>query len=185
MSLLSDVWGRITGADRKQQTPNQQVTAFGRAGDYTVVYPYGLYCDAPDAALAIGLKCDAFMALTQKRPADLARGEPCLFHPETNTRIVPRNDGTLTITAGGNDIVVTAGTVRFESDLIVEGGLTVNGATELNDGLSVSGDTELDGNLETTGSTALGGPGGQPIARAGDPTNGSNIVAGSPTHTAT
>ena len=95
--MLSKLWGRITGADKGKQFPSQQGVALSRVGDYTVLWPYGYFANAPEGQLFKEIAPGVIMPLTVERPDDVAQGEPAFFHPATNTRIIPRNDGTLDI----------------------------------------------------------------------------------------
>lgn len=173
----SNNWSSITGPDKKLKTPNQQAEAFNAVADYTVVHPYGLYCDLPPQTLAVQLRADALMGVTQARPADCARGEPAFYHPQTGTRIIPRANGNLDVLVGTGGGAVNI--VCTTASISASGGITLDGDTQINGNLSVDGD------FTNTGAAQLGGAGGQPIARKGDATNGSSIVAGSPQHTAT
>lgn len=98
MSLsFRNLWGRITGADKKRQFPDQQASFLGRLGDYTIIYPYGVYCDLPDNVLLKEIAPGVAVPVTVDRPDELENGEPVFFHPVTNTRIIARNDSTLAI----------------------------------------------------------------------------------------
>lgn len=94
---------RITGKDKGLATPNQQASStLGRVGDYTILNPYGFFCDLPNGAYAkvIDEESNTAIPVTQKRPIDVEQGEPVFYHPVTNTRIIERNDGSLDIETG-------------------------------------------------------------------------------------
>lgn len=93
--MLKSLFGRITGKDQKRQNPVQQASFLGRIGDYLIIYPYGMYCDLPNDVLLSRIGKKSAIPITIKRPSDTAQGEPVLFHPETNTRIVLRNNGNI------------------------------------------------------------------------------------------
>lgn len=181
--MLSNLWARITGADKGKRTPNQQAVVLGAPADFSIVNPYGLYCDAPSGTLSVQLKDDALLCVTQTRPQDLARGEPAFFHPATNTRVVARANGDLDVLVGngsGNvnvispaavnvqcatatleasdSVTVTARTATVNAETTINGATTINGDTTITGSLEVGGDFDLDG-------TATLGTGGLPIAR--------------------
>lgn len=193
--MLSNLWARITGADKGKRTPNQQAVVLGAPADFSIVNPYGLYCDTPSGTLSVQLKDDALLCVTQTRPRDLARGEPAFFHPATNTRIVARANGDLDVlvgNGGGNvnvispaavnvqcatatleasgSVEVNASTATVTAETTVNGVTTINGDTTINGSLGVAGDTTIAGGLEVEGDfdldgTATLGTGGSPIAR--------------------
>lgn len=111
------LWGRITGADKKKQFPDQQSSFLGRVGDYIIIYPYGLYCDLPDSVMLRGVGENAAIPVTVSRPA-ASRGEVILFNPVTGAKIVMNN-------TGGVDI--TADTMTLNGNLVVNGTMTNNG----------------------------------------------------------
>jgi len=159
--MFSNLWGRITGADKKLTVPDQQASFLGRIGDYTVVFPYGLYANLPDGVLLKEIAPGVAVPVTVKRPSDTERGEPVFFHPGTNARIIMRNSGDIElIPQAGKKVLVTG---DFE----------------------VSGNTQIDGNMNNDGTATLGGAGGAAIARVGDSVAGGVITGGSATHTAT
>lgn len=141
--MFSSLWARITGSDKKKTYPEQQGAALGRAGDFVVLFPYGLYADLPNDTLLRMLGEGAAMGVTVVRPADLAPGEPTLFHPVTNTRIVVRNNGDVDVytdDAGGNVNVTTVNaTITASSSVTVDtpqstfmGNVQINGALNVN-----------------------------------------------------
>jgi len=137
---MRSLWARITGKDKGKTFPNQQTSALGRVGDDTIIYPYGLYCDLPDGARVRTFGNGYSIPVTVKRPGDLGRGEPVFFHPETNTRIIARNDGTLDIDAGESGVNITCSVANIT-------------AAETN----ISGNATIDGNLAVGGNTTTTG----------------------------
>lgn len=166
--IFSQLWARITGADKDKAFPDQQASALGRLGDYTIIYPYGLYCNLPDDAWLSIVDKGKAISMTTLRPSDVERGEPVFFHPETNTRIIARNNGDLDIYTEDS-----LGNVNIYGNAIVNG----NG--------HITGDLQVDGNFNVDGSASLGGAGGAEIARKGDAVAGGIITGGSANHTAT
>lgn len=130
-----NLWARITGKDKRKQFPQQQAVALSRVGDYSIIFPYGIYADLPDDALTREIDEGISISVTIARPDDTKRGEPAFFHPVTNTRIIPRNDGSLDIiTEGGGsvnivsaaDVTVSAGTVNLDATVnLGTGGLAI------------------------------------------------------------
>ena len=142
--MLSNLWGRITGKDKKLKHPDQQAIFLGRVGNYTVVFPYGLYGDLPADTLLKEIAPGVAVPVTVKRPSDTAQGEPVFFHPGTNTRMVMRNNGDLDIitTDKGGDVNVS----------------TVNANITASDSVTVDtpittfkGDVQIDGKLDVDG----------------------------------
>lgn len=141
---FSRLWGRITGADKELKVPNQQVSSLGRLGDSAIISPYGLYADLPASTLLKEIASNAFLSVTEERPSDTEQGEPVFFHPATNTRIIPRNNGDLdisTVDAGGNvnietvnanitasdSVTVDTPITTFTGDVQIDGALNVDG----------------------------------------------------------
>lgn len=210
--MLSNLWGRITGKDKGKQFPEQQGSALGRKGDFMIIYPYGFYCDLPSEALFYALSPGNALPVTVDRPTDGEQGEPIFFHPETNTRIIARNNGDLDIETGEGgtakvNILCTQANVTatesidfdtplatFTTNVQIDGVLTVAnlatvGSLQVNGvsngtGLATFGGLQVNGTLSTTGAATLGG-GGPAIARIGDTVVGGVITTGSATHTAT
>jgi hypothetical protein len=140
----SNLWGRVTGADKGQDVPVQQVEVLGRVGDCVIVSPYGLYADLPNDVLLTEVGEGKAASVTVKRPDDLARGEPAFFHPETNSRVIARNDGSLELLVGDNSIKIS------ESGVDITGTLTINGDAYLDHGHAGSA-TAPDGPVSNTG----------------------------------
>lgn len=102
------LWARITGKDKGLQFPVQQAASLSRAGDYTVILPYGLHADLPEDTLLRVIAPGIAIPVTTGRPEDTERGEPVFFHPATNTRIIARNNGDLDIEAGAKNVNINA-----------------------------------------------------------------------------
>lgn len=182
--MFSNLWGRITGADKRKQTPDQQAIFLGRVGDYIVVFPYGLYGDLPADTLLKEIAPGVAVPVTVERPDDTKQGEPVFFHPLTKTRIIPRNNGDLDIITqdGAGDVNITtvnanitaSATVKLDTpEVTITGNATING------------NLQIDGDLNNDGKATLGGAGGLAIARIGDAVAGGVITGGSANHTAT
>lgn len=141
---FSRLWGRITGADKGLKVPNQQVSSLGRLGDSAIASPYGLYTDLPVGTLLKEIASNVFVSVTEGRPSDTEQGEPVFFHPDTNTRIIARNNGDLdisTVDAGGNvnietvnanitastSVTVDTPNTTFTGDVQIDGALNVDG----------------------------------------------------------
>jgi len=179
--MLSALWGRIRGKDKKLTSPSQQTEFLGRLGDHTIISPYGLYADLPNDTLLEAVGKREAVSVTIKRPTDTAQGEPVFFHPGTNTRIIARNNGDL-------DIITTESTGNVNIQ-------TVNATITASDSVTIdspeatfTGNLQVDGDFNNDGTATLGGAGGLPIARQGDPIQvfePKSITAGSPEHTAT
>ena len=111
-------WARITGKDKRKQYPEQQGVSLGRAGDYTIIFPYGHYGDLPANALLRELAPGVAMPVTVERPSDTAQGEPVFFHPGTNTRIILKNSGDLKIVAAGRSLDIECNTANVKADQV-------------------------------------------------------------------
>jgi hypothetical protein len=179
--MLKALWGRITGADAKKQYPAQQAAFLGRLGDYVILHPYGSFCDLPAEALLLRVGEKAALAATVKRPSDTARGEPVLFHPSTNTRIIFRNNGDLdiltdevggsvnvktvnaNIEASGNLTATVGGTATVDApNTVITGNLTVQGSTALGSTVTSNGKDISDTHIHS-GVTPGGGNSGPPV----------------------
>lgn len=158
--MLSALWGRITGKDKRKQYTDQQAEFLGRLGDVVVISPYGLYADLPSDTLLKMIGDGAAISVTVKRPSDSAQGEPVFFHPATNTRIIARNNGDLDVITDSD----TAGSINIQT---VNANVTASGnvaATCANLTADVSGATmincptiTLNGNVTVTGTfTSIG-----------------------------
>lgn len=157
---LSDLWGRITGKDKRLKYPDQQASMLGRVGDHTIVFPYGLYCDLPDDVLLKSIADGVAISVTVVRPDDADRGEPVFFHPVTGSRVIMRNNGDVDVLVNG-DVNIDAPIVTMTGDLKVEGDITARfgtgndvglGTHEHSQGSDSNGDTEQDTNSPTAGS---------------------------------
>ena len=138
--MFSQLWGRITGADKKKALPDQQASVLGRLGDYTIIYPYGMYCDLPNDVWLNILGKGKAIPMTSSRP-DSSRGEIILFHPITGSKIHFKNNG---------DVDITAPNVNFSENVNINGDLTVSGHTTLNT-LEVTGVADFDGGINANG----------------------------------
>jgi len=118
--MLSALWGRITGKDKRKKYPEQQAVFLGRVGDYAVLMPYGLYADLPNDTLLKEIADGVAVPMTVTRPSDTEQGEPTFFHPSTNTRIIARNNGDLDIITDDG----TAGSVNIQT---VNANITASG----------------------------------------------------------
>lgn len=172
---LSDLWGRITGKDKRLKYPDQQASMLGRVGDHTIVFPYGLYCDLPDDVLLKSIADGVAISVTVARPDDAARGEPVFFHPVTGTRVIMRNNGDLDGIVDGNinatcktanvtateSVNIDSPLVTMTGDLRVKGNITARfgtgndvgvGTHKHSQGSDSDGDTQQDTNSPTAGS---------------------------------
>lgn len=134
--MLSNLWGRITGKDKQLKYPDQQAAFLGRIGDYTIVFPYGLYADLPAETLLKEIAPKVAVPVTVDRPSDTEQDEPVLFHPATGTRIIMRNNGDVDIIAAG-DVNVQAANVTMTGNLTVQGNTSL-GATVTSNGKDIS-----------------------------------------------
>lgn len=172
--MLSALWGRITGKDKRKKYPDQQAVFLGRVGDYTVIFPYGLYADLPANTLLKEIAPGVAIPVTVKRPGDTEQAEPVFFHPATNTRIIGRNNGDLDILTDDT----TAGNVNIQT---VDANITASGDVNATIGGDLNADVTGDINAtcevaDITAGTSVDvhspitnlGDGGQPIARLGD-----------------
>lgn len=156
--MLSALWARITGKDKGLRFPDQQAVALGRAGDYTVIFPYGHSCNLPDDALLLEIAPGIAIPVTVSRPTDAARGEVALFHPVTNSRMIFKNDGNIDVKAPGSVVNVEAETVNMTGDLNVAGDLTVTGSTTLGSTVTSNGKDISDTHTHSGSPTAPSGP---------------------------
>jgi hypothetical protein len=155
--MLSKLWGRITGKDKDLKYPDQQAVFLGRVGDYTVVFPYGLYADLPNDTLLKEIAHGVAVPVTVKRPSDTEQAEPVFFHPATNTRIIARNNGDLDIitTEGNGDVNISTvnANVTASGDMVA----TVAGSTTFDTPeTTFTGNVTIQGNAEVQGNTTLG-----------------------------
>lgn len=199
--MLSALWGRITGKDKRKKYPDQQGVFLGRVGDYAIVSPYGLYGDLPADTLLLEIKPGVAIPVTVKRPSDTAQGEPTFFHPSTNTRIIARNNGDLDVicdygTAGNvnvtcvnanvtasEDVTVTANNITATAtanatvnaaDMTanVSGGTIINCPTnEVTGNVEIGGNLSVTGNIETAAALTVAGS----STLAGVTSNGKNV----------
>jgi len=168
------LWGRITGKDKRKQFPEQQGSVLKRKGDYTIISPYGLYADLPSETLTQELEPGRVISVTVKRPEDSEQGEPVFFHPETNTRIIARNNGDLDIETGDGGVakvnilctqanVTATESVTFDTPLAtctenvqINGNLTVDG-NAIVIGSATVGSLQVNGISNGTGLATFGG----------------------------
>ena len=161
--MFGALWGRITGADKRQKYTSQQASFLGRIGDYVVIYPYGLYCDLPNDALLKRLGDKAAVSCTVDRPDDIDTGEVVLFHPVTKTRIIMRNNTDIdVITTGkvnvdaGESVNITTPIATFSQDVSISGNLTVVGDTALAGTVTSDGTDISDSHTHTQGPDSAG-----------------------------
>jgi phosphotransferase system HPr-like phosphotransfer protein len=156
---FSRLWGRITGADKGQKFPNQQVKSLGRTGDSGIVSPYGLYANLPASTLIKEIAENVFVSVTEARPADIEQGEPVFFHPATNTRIIAKNNGDLdisTVEAGGNvNIETVNANITASADVnikAVNANITASASATVDTPTTTfTGDVQIDGALNVEG----------------------------------
>lgn len=148
MSLRS-LWGRITGADKKLNFPEQQCSFIGRIGDYTIVYPYGMYCDLPNETFLREVGSGAAIPVTVKRDSDAARGEIVLFNPVTTTRVILRNNGDVDILASDGDVNVNAVNINMTSE-----NMKLEATTQMD---IISPIINIDGGIASTGTMTSNG----------------------------
>lgn len=165
--MFSRLLAKITGADKKKKYPDQQAEIMGRVGDYIVVFPYGLYCDLPGDALAEEIKHGMLIPITVIRPDDVEQGEPVFYHPVTNTRIIPRNDGSLDIIANGQAVNIQCDNANVNADAninltapltTIAGDLTVTGNTTLGATVTSNGKDISDTHVHNGSPTSPAGP---------------------------
>lgn len=180
--MLSALWGRITGTDKRKKYPDQQAVFLGRVGDYTIASPYGLYADLPADTLLLEVKPGVAIPVTVKRPGDTEQAEPTFFHPITNTRIIARNNGDLDIitddnTAGDVNITCVNANVTASADVSITAGGNAN-VTAANMTATISGSTIIDsptsqftGHVGINGNLTVGGA----SALAAVTSNGKNV----------
>lgn len=155
--MFSRLWGRITGKDKDLKYPDQQAVFLGRVGDYTVVFPYGIYADLPNDTLLKEIAQGVAVPVTVQRPSDTEQAEPVFFHPATNTRIIARNNGNLDIitTEGNGDVNIST----VNANVTASGNMvaTVAGSTTFDTPeTTFTGNVTIQGNGEVQGSTTLG-----------------------------
>ena len=140
MSKLNQLWGLITGADKKLKYPDQQARILGRVGNFTIIYPYGSHCDLPDNVLLFGVAEDAVIPVTVDRIDGIEQGEPVYYHPVKRSYITFRNDGSIEIDTDAAVNIRAAGNVNITAPL-----------TTINGDLTVTGDTALAANVTSAG----------------------------------
>lgn len=145
--MLSNLWARITGKDKRGQVPVQQAVSLNRPGDYVIAHPYGLYTDAPNDQLSVEVRPGVLLPVVTVRPTDSAQGEPVFFHPTTNSRIIARNNGDLDVIVEDEE----GGTPGNLNIICVKANITAS------DSVNITGDTNIDGALSVTGDAAIGG----------------------------
>ena len=157
--MFSGLWGKITGKDEREQQPRQQASFLGRIGDYVVVFPYGLYADLPADTLLKEIAPGVAIPVTVGRPSDTEQGEPALFHPATNTRIIARNNGDLdmiTTEAEGDVNIQTVNANITASEAVniqtVNANITASASATIDTPLTTfTGDVQIDGALNVDG----------------------------------
>lgn len=159
--MLSNLWGKITGADKKLTVQDQQAVALGRVGDYTIVFPYGISTDLPNDAMLRVIAPGIAIPWNIDRPSDGATGETMFFHPSTNTRIIARNNGDLDIIveqvegANGNiNITCNQANVTAVDSVNItcdKADITATTSVDITAPL-----TKITGDLQVTGVTTLG-----------------------------
>lgn len=148
--MIRALWGRITGKDKRLTVPDQQCAFLGRIGDYTIIYPYGLYCDLPNDVLLRQVGRGAAIPTTITRPDDIETGEPVLFHPVNKTRIILRNNGDIDIIGTNNKNINVTGDVNYTA-----GGDFNIQASNMN--IDLTGDLNIDTNRMTISTVATPG----------------------------
>ncbi|MCK5127649.1 MAG: hypothetical protein KAR42_15435 [candidate division Zixibacteria bacterium] len=108
-SLISRLWGVITGGDAGKTFPQQQGKALDRVGDMFVAFPYGLYSNLPNGQMFKVIDEDGrvILGLTVERPDGVAQGEVVVFHPGTDTKIHLTNSNELNIETSKVNIIAS------------------------------------------------------------------------------
>ena len=183
---MNKLWGRITGKDKKLKYAEQQAVFLGRTGDYTIIYPYGVFCDLPADVLLKEVGNGAAIPVTVTRPADTEQGEPVIFHPATNTRIIFRNNGDIDvyskkINVMATDVNATCDNVNMNvaSQIIATVPLmTLNGNLAIIGSITATGDMNMTGNIVTTGTVTNNGKNiGSTHRHTGSPTAPSGAIS--------
>lgn len=156
--IFSQLWGKITGKDKGLKYPDQQASFISRVGDHTIIFPYGLYCDLPDDVLLKAIDEGSAISVTVARPSDAATGEPVVFHPVTNSRVIMRNNGDIDVYSSSK-VNIDTPLVNMTGDLRVEGDITARYNTGNDVGLgththSQGNDSNGDAEQETNSATA-------------------------------
>jgi len=151
------LWGRITGKDKRKQFPEQQGSVLGVKSDVMIIFPYGLYADLPRETLIREIAPGIAIPVTVKRPSDSEQGEPVFFHPETNTRIIARNNGDLDIETGEGG-TAKVNIICTEANITASEGVTVTAPLATFDvPLSTfTGNVQIDGTLTVTNLATVG-----------------------------
>jgi phage gp45-like len=190
--------------------PTSQVEYNGKVADTEVLYPYGLYGNAPAGSLLVMMHINgeeenrtAIASYPQIRFMNLKEGEVAVGNPMTKSVTAFRANGDIeTVSTNGEKVTIAA-----DSTTTVAGGKSVTVGIDYNltivgilrlllGGITIGtpegGAIDIDGTgsiLNLKGSYRLGGTGGQPIARVGDTVRVGGvdgvITSGSGAHTAT
>jgi len=139
------------GADSAPIT-TQQIKYHGKIGNSTSWYPYGLHSVAKDGSLCLVLSPNGNSEERIHIPTSMPDrpqgkpGEVFLFHPDSGSVVKLGEDGTITITAASDLILVSPTKIELDAP-------TVDVLTNL----AVSGDADITGTLDAAGITSSAG----------------------------
>lgn len=127
-------WARITKpAIGGEQFASQQTEYLGKTSDSAMLFPYGMYANAPSNALALIASVQdhpdnrvALGCLLKDRP-QLEGGEVALYHPSTGSIIKWNVDGNLLVSNGAATLTMEGNTLTLTGNLVVDGTMTNNG----------------------------------------------------------
>ncbi len=141
-SLLNRVvsmikWIRTSNAMNDEiQLPVSQISYHGVGASGVHWFPYGYHANIPAETLAIAFLLEAnpeskilLAGSPLSRPPGLLVGEVSLYHPDTGSKVLMKNDGS---------VEVTAAKLRVVGDLEVTGA-TALGAVVTSSGQDISG----------------------------------------------
>ena len=79
---------------------------------------------------------NAGIPITVARPEDVERGEPVIYHPLTNSRVIFRNSGDIDVEAGDASVNVVCNFMTVSNSLSVGSGAT--GSFASSDGKTIT-----------------------------------------------
>ena len=149
--------------------PVQQVTYMGKVCDAVMWLPYGFHANIPEDQLAVLLSMqgnpEARIALPGSplsRPRLETPGDMVVFHPQTQSRIHFKSDGSIEIISD-SELKVSAPDAQFTGDVVVDGSLSVNGLSATLPSIVTSGLKDISDTHAHSGVQAGGANTGPPV----------------------
>lgn len=151
-------------ADDSKQRSTSQVNYNKKQVEALDCFPFGFYAKPKINSLTLCLNIDcsnankANIPLTESRPNFLIEGEVCVFHPETQSLIHFKKDGSVDLKTGDKQLLIEAGKVLIKSDVEIQGGLNVLGPSSFTSDITSNGKNIGDTHGHEGSPTAPNGP---------------------------